>query len=71
MMIWNTSGQERFKCIPSSFYRDADACIIAFDITDRENYHKVQFWMDELSRNSSDNIPRCLVGCKSDLENKR
>ena len=27
--------------------------------------------MDELSRNSSDNIIRCLVGCKCDLKHIR
>ncbi len=71
MMVWDTCGQERFRCISPSFYRGSDGCIIAFDITDRDNYHKVEYWMDELFKHSSDNIIRCLVGCKSDLEHKR
>ncbi len=52
-------------------YRGADGCIIAFDITDRESFQKVEYWMDELYKNSSDNIARCLVGCKSDREAER
>ena len=71
MCMWDTCGQERFKSISPVFYRGADGCIIAFDITDRDNYQRVEFWMDELSKHSSDNIVRCLVGCKSDLEDKR
>lgn len=33
--IWDTAGQEKFESISNTFYRDTDACIIVFDITDK------------------------------------
>lgn len=70
-MIWDTYGQERFNCLSKAYYRETNACIVLFDITDRKSYEQVEFWMDELSKNTSDNLVRALVGCKSDLEDLR
>ncbi len=33
MQIWDTAGQERFQSLSTAFYRGADCCCLAFDIT--------------------------------------
>ena len=71
LMIWDTSIQDRINGVPNIYYKNLNACIIAFDITDRKSYEKVEFWMDELSKKTSDNLIRALVGCKADLEDQR
>ena len=55
---------------PINFYK-ADACIVAFDITNRESYEYIEKWMEMLSLSASDNLIRALVGCKSDLVDNR
>nr|XP_020763026.1 ras-related protein Rab-36 isoform X6 [Odocoileus virginianus texanus]XP_020763027.1 ras-related protein Rab-36 isoform X6 [Odocoileus virginianus texanus] len=34
LQIWDTAGQEKFKCIASAYYRGAQVIITAFDLTD-------------------------------------
>ncbi|KAK7795982.1 hypothetical protein U0070_012171 [Myodes glareolus] len=33
LQIWDTAGQEKFKCIASAYYRGAQVIITAFDLT--------------------------------------
>ena len=33
LQIWDTAGQERFQSLGVAFYRGADACMLAYDIT--------------------------------------
>ena len=32
--IWDTAGQERFHCIAPMYYRNSQAAIVVYDITD-------------------------------------
>ena len=34
MVIWDTAGQERFHALGPIYYRDADAALLVFDITE-------------------------------------
>ena len=38
LQMWDTGGQERFQAITKSYYRAANAVVIAFDITNRESF---------------------------------
>src|SRR5688572_14412996 len=33
--IWDTCGQEQFRAIGASYYRDADALLLVIDVTER------------------------------------
>ncbi|MEQ2204233.1 hypothetical protein XENOCAPTIV_010146 [Xenoophorus captivus] len=40
LQIWDTAGQEKFKCIASAYYRGAQVIITVFDIADIQSlYH--------------------------------
>ena len=34
--IWDTAGQDRFKCLGNAFYRGSDVCVLVYDITDKK-----------------------------------
>jgi GTPase SAR1 family protein len=53
------------------YYREAHGALILFDLTSRESFEAVQFWMNKLEKMSSDNISKILVGNKSDLKHER
>lgn len=40
--IWDTAGQERFRSITSSYYRDADALLLVYDITNRTSFENIR-----------------------------
>ncbi|CAF1392835.1 unnamed protein product, partial [Didymodactylos carnosus] len=71
LQVWDTAGQDRFKCVVSSFYRGAHGVIVCFDITDLESFRNVEEWISEIQRYCSTNPPIYLVGTKSDLQTKR
>ena len=38
LQIWDTAGQERFRGITKSYYKGANAVIIAYDITNPKTF---------------------------------
>ena len=45
MNIWDTAGQERFDSINKMYFRDADAAIVIYDITDTQSFEKADKWV--------------------------
>jgi len=52
MQIWDTAGQERYESLGSAFYRGADACVLTFDVTNRESFERLCWWRDKFMLNS-------------------
>eukprot|EP00056_Hartaetosiga_gracilis_P006033 m.92355 g.92355 ORF g.92355 m.92355 type:complete len:225 (-) comp12356_c0_seq14:1268-1942(-) len=66
LMIWDTAGQEEFDSLTKTYYRDAEACVVAFSTIDRASFENVESWIkkveDEVGR-----IPMVLIQNKVDL----
>ncbi|CAF0935340.1 unnamed protein product [Adineta ricciae] len=71
LQVWDTAGQDRFKCVVSSFYRNANGVMICFDLTDLESFRNVGNWIEEVKRYCPEQTPIFLVGTKSDLQTRR
>ncbi|XP_065564878.1 ras-related protein Rab-21-like isoform X2 [Artemia franciscana] len=67
LQVWDTAGQERFRSMAPMYYRNADAAILVFDLTDLDSFCEAQFWVSELQRNAEMHVCKCLVGNKCDL----
>eukprot|EP01091_Cochliopodium_minus_P013303 TRINITY_DN4253_c0_g1_i1.p1 TRINITY_DN4253_c0_g1~~TRINITY_DN4253_c0_g1_i1.p1 ORF type:complete len:204 (+),score=46.35 TRINITY_DN4253_c0_g1_i1:188-799(+) len=65
--VFDTAGQERFHTITTSYYRNADALILMFDLTDRDSFNKINYWLSEIETHSRPNTKIFIVGNKSDL----
>jgi Ras-related protein Rab-5C len=68
--MWDTAGQERYRALAPMYYRNADAAVLVYDITDSESFEALQSWYQELQKN----VPDCIIflaGNKSDLKDKR
>lgn len=64
--IWEISGNEIFRDITASFYRDADGIIVVYDVTVKESLKNVEYWMKEIDKNCGYDVQRMLVGNKKD-----
>ena len=71
VQVWDCASTERIRIITSSYYKGAHAIIVSYDITDRESFERVGFWMNEIEKHASDDVSRILVGNKCDLESQR
>ncbi|KAK3093654.1 hypothetical protein FSP39_018529 [Pinctada imbricata] len=71
LQIWDTAGQDRFKCITTSYYRNANGIMIVYDVTDKESYQNIKKWVKDVDDYSNERVYKVLIGNKADLENKR
>ena len=69
--IWDSAGQERFKSITTSYYRNADAAIVVYSVDNEESFNSSYRWTKELDRCGKDSLVKVIVGNKSDLESER
>ncbi|XP_029282942.1 ras-related protein Rab-36 [Cottoperca gobio] len=68
LQIWDTAGQEKFKCIASAYYRGAEVIITVFDMADIKSLDHTRQWLEDAMReNEPDSCFIFLVGTKSDL----
>ena len=59
--IWDTAGQERYRSLAKVFYKNAAACILVYDITDKSSFEDVKsYWAPELKENAPSNIGKKL-----------
>ena len=70
LQIWDSAGQERFKSITKSFFRNANGILFVYDITNRKTFHSVKDWIKDSELNAT-NFEKILLGNKIDLEAKR
>ena len=67
LQIWDTCGQEFYKSLVSSFYRNTSLAIIVYAIDDQKSFDDLDLWIKDLKMNSSPDIKIFLIGNKSDL----
>lgn len=68
MEVTDTAGQERNFALPPSYVRDVDGVFLVYDISRKETFYNIQFWMDMINKyKSKENIKMLLVGNKVDL----
>jgi len=65
--IWDTAGQEQFKCVSRAYFRGASAVILAFDLGNPETLESTREWLEEVKRENSAGLLIFLVGTKSDM----
>ncbi|KAJ3377210.1 Vacuolar protein sorting-associated protein 21 [Entophlyctis sp. JEL0112] len=68
--IWDTAGQERFAPLAPMYYRNAQAAVVAYDIT-KAVRSLVLFLGERAAATSNRNIIIALVGNKLDLSKGR
>ncbi|MFX1286603.1 MAG: GTP-binding protein [Promethearchaeota archaeon] len=69
LVLVDTIGQEFFGKLRSSYFRGASAAIITFEKVNRNSFHNVKDWFNELKKHLPQaTFPIALVGFISDSE---
>ena len=66
LQLWDTAGQERYASLAPMYYRNADAIVAVYDVTDKESYFKALSWLKETHGMAVDNTLLVLAGNKID-----
>ena len=80
LIVWDTAGEERFKCLPKKYYQNMDGVLFLFDVTNEETFTSVLNWMKDVRDNTNktvsndankqSDISLYLIGNKIDLPNR-
>eukprot|EP00826_Nyctotherus_ovalis_P008339 TRINITY_DN12155_c0_g4_i2.p1 TRINITY_DN12155_c0_g4~~TRINITY_DN12155_c0_g4_i2.p1 ORF type:complete len:227 (-),score=54.38 TRINITY_DN12155_c0_g4_i2:78-758(-) len=65
-MIWDTAGQEVYRSLASFYYRDADAVVLVYDVTNKKSFEELIYWVGEINQHSTKSVLLTLAGNKSD-----
>jgi small GTP-binding protein len=69
--IWDTAGQERYRSVTKMFYKDANAAILVYDITNKNSFDQLQnYWAEQVKESSPKNIIIAIAANKCDLFDK-
>ena len=69
--LWDTPGEKRTINITSSYLTSTKGIILVYDITNRESFENLTFWIEEIMKKCLENACKILVGNKCDMENER
>lgn len=53
LTIWDTVGQERFKCLPIKYYKNVDGVLLLYDVCEEITFDHVNSWLDDVKKNSN------------------
>ena len=71
LLVWETVGQEKFRAIPSKFYRNCDGILLFFDLEKPESFDNISKWIQDINDNNNEtNCILYLLGNKIDLSRK-
>ena len=66
--IWDSAGQERFRSLTQSFFRNANGIIIVYDISNIESFENLKYWIQSINTQLGQNeIKTIVIGNKVDL----
>ena len=71
LQIWDTCGQEIYRSLISSFYRNSSLAIIVYSIDNKESFQNIDKWLNDIKTSGSPDVNIFLIGNKADLEDKR
>ena len=64
LYLWDTAGEEKFRIISKTLYKNAHGIILTYDITDRNSFLNVRNWIKQIEENAPTNVCKVLVGNK-------
>ena len=66
--IWDTCGQERFRSLSKTYFRNSDGIMLLFDLNSTNSFDNLNSWFVSIKDSGAEDIPLILVGTKCDLE---
>jgi len=67
LMIWDVTGQERFRFMIDQYFKGALGALVLFDITNMKSFVNIEKWIT-LLRKFYEDLPIILIAAKYDLE---
>ncbi|EER12199.1 Rab5, putative [Perkinsus marinus ATCC 50983] len=69
LILYDTAGQERFAQLAGNYYRQADICLLCFDLSNSTSFDQIKWWQNQVAQHN-ERAEFVLVGTKQDLAPK-
>ena len=67
-LIWDTCGQERYRSLTKSFFKNSNGVVIVFDLANYASFQNVNSWIEDAQEILGKMIPIVILANKSDIE---
>ena len=71
LLLYDTSGQQKFKSLIPMYIRDSKVIIFVYDISNKDSFIYIKNWYNEIKDLFPKDAILILIGNKTDLEEKR
>ena len=71
VQFWDTAGQEKNKSIARSYYKNSNGALLIYDISDRQSFDNLTYWLEEMTSSAPADMKIVLLGNKNDLLEQR
>eukprot|EP01029_Cantina_marsupialis_P001926 TRINITY_DN1174_c3_g1_i1.p1 TRINITY_DN1174_c3_g1~~TRINITY_DN1174_c3_g1_i1.p1 ORF type:complete len:205 (-),score=40.68 TRINITY_DN1174_c3_g1_i1:279-893(-) len=68
LQLWDTAGQEKFRCLAPLFYRNSHAVMLVFDCTKEETFDVLKGWVEEIRQQVGDHVVLAIAANKVDMK---
>jgi small GTP-binding protein len=69
--LLDTAGSEKYRAIVPLYFRGADVIIVVYDITNKNSFDGIEYWLNLARENAAKDCAVMIVGNKSDLARTR
>ena len=66
--MWDTAGQEKFRSIVKSYYRELNVVLFVYDKTNPESFKNLEQWLLEVDTFNKNKKVKIVIGNKKDLD---
>ncbi len=67
LCIWDTAGQEKFRCIVATYFKSCDGVILVFDLSNPKSWESIKTVWHDMAMKRVPNACFMLFGTKKDL----
>jgi len=72
LRVLDTAGQEIYNSINENYYKDADGCLLVYDITNIDSFERIKdYYIQKIKDKCKKNIKIVLLGNKTDKNDER
>ncbi|EDW29733.1 GL14977 [Drosophila persimilis] len=72
LLIWDASGEKRFRPLLPTYYREVHGILLVYDATNPSSFKSLPSWLDEIETFGKQDVSIVLVGNKcEDLESRK
>lgn len=71
MQVWDIAAKERFDKSKELFFKSIFGALLVFDVTNRDSFNNIHYWLEELRKVESKELALIIVGNKTDLRSEQ